>query len=95
MLKNISDFYLGFPSPGEFRWRVRAATFPLEIDDFGPIPARIRGVIYFSFYVGPKRSEANDERSLAGPLIIGSASARGVPFEGPRAARQVGPLKPI
>ncbi len=41
----IFIFFLGPPSPGGSRGRVRSGIFPKEIVGFGPIPARIRRLL--------------------------------------------------
>ncbi len=55
VFKDVSDFYLG-PLPWGLPGEGPDCHFPKELGGFGPIPARIRGVICFNFYFRPKRS---------------------------------------
>ncbi len=46
----IFNLFLG-PPPGRARGRVRPVSFLKEIRGLGPIPARIRGVMYFLIFI--------------------------------------------
>ncbi len=49
--RNVFNFILGPPSPGGVPWEGPDCHFPKGIDDFGPIPAQIRGKFVFVIFI--------------------------------------------